>query len=196
LLRLSPEELSLRFIDQREWWPYLVLFAGLVLTSYGSSYYHLYPNNARLMWDQLPMTILFMSIVSALIAERIEVRAGICLLPVLLLVGASSVFYWYWSELHGIGDLRFYATVQSYSVLFLLLVMLFTARYTRGRDLVVVAGFYLLAKALELFDKRIYALGHIVSGHTLKHLMAAIAGYWILRMLERRRGIVCAPRMF
>jgi hypothetical protein len=35
-------------------------------------------------------------------------------------------------------------------------------------------------------DGQVFALGHVVSGHTLKHLAAAAAGYWILRMLKRR----------
>src|SRR5215469_2881489 len=189
LLRRRSEELSDCFIDRRERWPYLVACVGLILTAFGSSYYHLHPDNARLMWDQLPMTIVFMSVVAALIAERISVRAGLWLLPVLLLVGASSVFQWYWSEVHGVGDMRFYATVQTYSVLFLLLALLFPPRYTRGRDLLVVAGFYVLAKVLELLDRQIFGLGHIVSGHTLKHLVVAVAGYWILRMLQRRRAV-------
>jgi hypothetical protein len=88
-----------------------------------------------------------------------------------------------------VGDLRFYATVQAYSVIFLLLVLLCPPRYTRGSDLVIVAGFYVLAKLLETFDKTVFGWGHIVSGHTLKHLAAATAGYWILRMLQRRRSV-------
>ena len=50
-------------------------------------------------------------------------------------------------------------------------------------------AFYVLAKALEALDGPIFELGHIVSGHTLKHLAAAGAGYWILRMLLMRRLI-------
>jgi hypothetical protein len=50
----------------------------------------------------------------------------------------------------------------------------------------VVVAFYVLAKILEETDKQVFALGHIVSGHTLKHLAAAAAGYWILRMLTSR----------
>lgn len=107
----------------------------------------------------------------------------------LLLVGISSVLQWYWSEVHGAGDLRFYATVQAYSVLFLLLVLLLPPRYTRGHDLAIVAGFYVLAKLLETFDKTVFAWGHILSGHTLKHLAGAVAGYWILRMLQWRRPV-------
>jgi hypothetical protein len=53
--------------------------------------------------------------------------------------------------------------------------------------LAIVVGFYALAKVLEALDKPISAAGHIVSGHTLKHLAAAAAGYCILRMLQKRR---------
>jgi len=127
--------------------------------------------------------------VSALIAERINLRIGLWLLPILLLIGMGSVLQWYMSELHGVGDLRFYATVQTYSVLFLLMALLFPPRYTCGSGLVFVAGFYILAKILEVLDKQIFSLGHVVSGHTLKHLAASLAGYWILRMLQRRRPI-------
>jgi hypothetical protein len=34
-------------------------------------------------------------------------------------------------------------------------------------------GFYVLAKAFEALDRQIFQLGHLVSGHTLKHLAAA-----------------------
>ena len=177
------------FIDRRERWPYLLVFVGMLLTAFGSSYYHLEPNNARLVWDRLPMTIAFMSIVAAVIAERISVRAGLWLLPILLLVGISSVLQWYLSEQRGQGDLRFYGTVQAYSILFLLIALLLRPRYTRSADLAIVAGFYVLAKALEALDKPIFALGNVVSGHTLKHLAAALAGYWVLRMLQKRRPL-------
>ena len=91
--------------------------------------------------------------------------------------------------MRGAGDLRLYATVQAFSVVFLLVALLFRPRYTRGADLVVVAGFYVLAKVLETFDREIFRVVHGVSGHTLKHLAAALAGYWILRMLQKREPI-------
>ena len=158
------------FVDEREQWPYLFAFAGLLLTAFGSSYYHLAPDNARLVWDRLPMTITFMSMVSAVIAERISVRLGIWLLPVLLVIGPASVLQWYWSETKGSGDLRFYAAVQAYSALVILMALLFPRRYTRTGDFGLVIGFYALAKGLELLDKPIFGAAHAVSGHTLKHL--------------------------
>ena len=133
------------------------------------------------------MTIVFMSLVAAMIAERISVRAALWLWPILLVIGILSVLQWHWSEQAGHGDLRFYAAVQVYAVLVLLLVLLLPTRYTHGWYLGVVVGFYVLAKLLETFDRQVFAVGHVVSGHTLKHIVAGFAGYWILRMLEKRK---------
>lgn len=177
------------FVDEWEQWPYLFAFIGLLLTAFGSSYYHLAPDNARLVWDRLPMTITFMSMVSAVIAERISVRLGIWLLPVLLVIGPASVLQWYWSEIRGAGDLRFYAAVQAYSALVILMALFFPRRYTRTGDFGLVIGFYALAKLLELLDKPIFEATRVVSGHTLKHLAAAAAGYCILRMLQERKPV-------
>ena len=135
------------------------------------------------------MTIAFMSLVAAVIAERISLRAGLWLLPILLLVGMDSVLQWFMSEVRDAGDLRFYAAVQLYSVLVLVIALFMPQRYTRGWDLAVVAGLYALAKVLEILDRQIFAMGHIVSGHTLKHLAAAAGAYWILRMLQKRRPL-------
>jgi hypothetical protein len=189
LSRLSLHETGTRFAERRERWFYVVVFFGMLLTAAGSSYYHWSPDNDRLVWDRLPMTIVFMSLVAAMIAERISLRAALWLWPMLLAVGVLSVLQWHWSEQAGHGDLRLYAAVQVYAVLVLLLVLFLPARYTRSADLGVVVGFYVLAKLLETFDKQVFALGHVVSGHTLKHIAAGFAGLWILRMLERRRPL-------
>jgi hypothetical protein len=190
LFTLTPQQSSQCFIDPSERWPYYFVFLGLLLTAFGSSYYHLVPDNARLVWDRLPMTTVFMALVAAMIAERISVRTGLWLLPVLLTIGVASVIQWHLSEVRGAGDLRFYAAVQVYAGLTLLLILLFPARYTRGSDLVVVVGFYVLAKILETFDSAIFHFDHVISGHTLKHLAGAAAGYWILRMLQKRKPLL------
>ncbi len=189
LICLSPQNTARYFVDPRERWPYTLAFFGMLLTAFGSAYYHLAPNNARLVWDRIPMTIVFGSLVAAVIAERISVHAGVRLLPFLIAIGAGSVLQWYADEWHGHGDLRFYAAVQAYSTIVLLLALLLPPKYSRGSDFAVVVGFYVLAKILELADRRVFAFGHIVSGHTLKHLVAAAAGYWILRMLQLREPV-------
>ncbi len=177
---------SATFSDHRERRLYLVMFASLILTAFGSVYYHLDPGNARLVWDRIPIMMVFMALLAAVIAERVSVAAGLWLFPVLQAAGIGSVLLWRAGELQDHGDLRFYAAVQAYAILTLLLLLLVPAKYTRGSDLVVVVGFYVLAKMLEESDRQIFAVAHLVSGHTLKHLAAAAAGYWILRMLQKR----------
>ena len=177
---------KVKFTDQRELWIYVVVFAGLILTAAGSAYYHLAPDNARLVWDRIPIMIVFMALLVAAIAERLSVNVGLWLFPVLQAAGIASVLQWQASEARGQGDLRFYAAVQVYSILVLLLMLLVRSEYTRGSDFAVVVGFYVLAKMLEECDRQVFSAGHIVSGHTLKHVAAAGAGYWILRMLKKR----------
>jgi len=187
LFRKSKQEC---FVDPRERWAYVLVFLGLFLTAFGSGYYHLAPDNARLVWDRLPMTLAFMGLVSAMISERLSVTAGFYLLPLLLLIGAGSVVWWWRSETAGASDLRFYAAVQVYAVLILAILLLLPPRYTRSADFAVVFGFYVLAKIFETADRQIFSLDrNIVSGHTLKHLAAGAAGFWILRMLQKRQPI-------
>jgi hypothetical protein len=178
-----------QFLNPRERWPYVLVFVGLVLTAFGSAYYHLAPDNARLVWDRLPMTIVFMPLMAALIAERVNLKLGLWLLPVLIAIGVGSVIQWHLSEQRGAGDMRFYAAVQLYALLALLAALLLPPRYTRGSDLLVVVSFYVLAKVFEAADRQIFTLGNLLSGHTLKHLAAGAAGIWVLRMLRKRRPI-------
>ncbi len=177
-------------IDPWERWPFLVLFAGVGLTGFGSAYYHLAPTNATLFWDRFPMTIAFMSFFTAIIAERISLNAGRRLFLPLVAAGMGSVVSWHLGELQGAGDLRFYGLIQFFPLLAIpLMLLLFPPRYTRTADLFGVVGLYALAKIFELFDAQIFALGRLVSGHTLKHLASAMAAYWILRMLRKRSPV-------
>jgi len=188
ILLFSPG--TVEFSDGRERWLYLVMFASLILTAFGSGYYHLAPDNARLVWDRIPIMIVFMALLAAVIAERVTVGTGLALFPILEIIGVASIFYWRSSELQGQGDLRFYAAVQVYAILILLLSLLLPAKYTHGSDFAVVVGFYILAKILEETDRQVFSVGHAVSGHTLKHLAAAVAGYWILQMLVKRKALL------
>jgi hypothetical protein len=175
------------FVEPRERAPYFVLFVSLALTAFGSAYYHLAPDNNRLMWDRLPLAVAIMALLASTLAERVSARAGSGLLPLLVAIGAGCVLHWNWSEQRGAGNLNFYIVVQFYSILLIiLLAKFFPSRYTRGTDIYGVIGWYALAKVAEVADHQIYDLRNVVSGHTAKHLVAAVAAYWILRMLERR----------
>jgi Ceramidase len=178
---------STQFEFRNERWPYAIFFVGLLLTAVGSSYYHLAPDNARLFWDRLPMTVAFMSLVAAQLVDRVSVRLGFALLMPMMLVGAASVMYWRVTEEAGVGNLVPYAILQVYSVLLVLLIAQSApSRYTRGNDIYWVFAAYVVAKILELLDRQLLALGNLVSGHTLKHLAAAVAGLIVCRMLVLR----------
>lgn len=177
-----------RFIDERERRAYAAFFGGLILTAFASAWYHLAPTDARLTWDRLTMTLAFAGFFAALIQERLGARAGSIVLAGLLVIGPGAVLYWYGSELSGAGDLRAYLLLQGLVMLSApLLVWRWPGRYDRGGDWLAVLGLYLLALALEWLDKPVFAATGIVSGHTLKHLAAAAAGWMVLRHLRRRR---------
>ena len=112
------------------------------------------------------------------IGERISVKIGMRSLPLLLILGIASVLYWNFTQDRGQGDLRPYALVQFGSLAVLvLLVALFPPRYTRGSDLIVSLALYVVSRLFETFDGGIFSLGKIVSGHSLKHVAAAISAY-------------------
>jgi hypothetical protein len=174
------------FIESAERLPYAVFFFGAVLTSFGSTVYHWKPSDATLAWDRLPLTVAFMAILAAMIVERIDVKVGLRALWLLLLAGAASVWYWRWN-----GNLWPYAATQYLSILLVaLMIVLFPPRYSRSADLLCAGGLYALAKIAEALDARIWDATRFVSGHTLKHVLAAVAVYWVLRMLLRRSGYI------
>ena len=179
------------FLDQRERVPYLVFFAGVMLTGMGSFWYHLAPSNSRLPWDLLPMSFSFVALVVAAYMERVNVRAGYLAMVPMLLAGGFTVVYWYVTSWAGQGDYKYYLFLEfSSPVVLALLIGLFPPRYTGFRFLAIGFGLYVAAKVFEGYDFAIYRhLGRTVSGHTLKHLTAGVACYWILEMLRRRRPV-------
>ncbi len=179
------------FASAAERWPYLVFAVGVLLTGAGSCYYHLQPDNETLFWDRLPMTISFMSLIAAQIVDRVDVRAGLLALVPMLLAGIATAVYWIVTERLGRGNVVPYVVLQAYAVIMLLvLAAMHPSRYTHGNAIYAVFAGYLLAKGFEHFDRQIFELTGAVSGHTLKHLAAGIAGLPVVHMLWRRRLVV------
>ena len=163
----------------------VVLFSGIFLTGFGSSYYHLNPNDSTLFWDRLPMTLCFAAILAAVVQERVDTRAGVILLRPLLAAGVFSLLLWRWTD-----DLRLYAWAQFFPLLTSILVLqLFPPKYTGAFYWIIAAALYALAKLLEYYDYAIFSAGSILSGHTLKHLAAATACFAMLRLFQTRRPI-------
>lgn len=161
--------LGLRATTRPDWrW----FFWGVLLTGFGSSYYHLNPTNETLVWDRLPMAIAFMALFSALSQDYGFRR--LTLYPSLAF-GVLSVLYWAWAD-----DLSLYILVQFGSLLWILgLMVLRPSPFSTRRYLGLAFLGYALAKVLEWADAPFYAFLP-VSGHTLKHLISALAAYAIL----------------
>uniref|UniRef100_A0A7N1A1V6 Ceramidase n=1 Tax=Kalanchoe fedtschenkoi TaxID=63787 RepID=A0A7N1A1V6_KALFE len=166
-----------------EFWGWAFFFIGVAAVSFGSSYYHLNPNDARLVWDRLPMTIAFTSIVAIFIIERIDEHKGTLSILPLLMAGIVSIIYWRFFD-----DLRPYALVQFLPCIAIpLMAILLPPMYTHSTYWLWAAGFYLLAKVEEAMDKTIYSwTHHIFSGHTIKHLCAAMVPLFLTLMLAKR----------
>ena len=176
---------------QERWtrWPYRTLFAGAVLTAFGSTWYHLAPANAGLVWDRLPMTIAFTGLLTAVLAERVSERIARNLFVPLMIAGGLSVLYWYATELAGLGDLRPYALIQFGSLAVLLSVLLLYRSAEAGAPFLWAGlGCYAVAKIFELADAPIYS-ALPVSGHTLKHFAAAAGIAAVALMLEARSEV-------
>lgn len=161
---------------------WLTLFIGVFLVAIGSSYYHLNPNNQTLVWDRLPMAIGFMGLFVALLSEWLSPKLEWTLIPMCLLA-AASVYYW-----HIADDLRFYAWIQFFPLLFIILVgALFRPNIPHINFLYLGLACYALSKITEHFDHSIYKItNEVISGHSIKHLAAAFGTYYIYVMLAKR----------
>jgi hypothetical protein len=173
-----------RLVDPAtETWPLALFFLGNVATCFGSAYFHTQPDlGARLAWDRLPMTIAFAAFLGVQINERIRMGTGSRLVVPLAILGAATVGWW----LHA-KDLGWYSAYQAFAAAgTLFLLVFFTPLYTGDRYYAAGIAFYGVAKAFELFDRRIYdAIG--IAGHPLKHLAAAGTTAMVVVHLARRR---------
>jgi len=132
----------------------MLLFLGIFLTGFGSSYYHLEPNDQTLFWDRLPMAIGFMAIFAIAIEERVDQRVGAILLWPMTAIGVFSLLLWRWT-----GDLRLYAWVQFFPCLALpLIFLLFAPGFSGAIYWLLAAMFYGLAKLFEFYDSAIYSI--------------------------------------
>lgn len=174
----------------RETIVFAVLFLGIFLTGLGSCYYHWAPNNHTLVWDRIPITLVFMSLLALTIMEKVNSTIGFWLLVPLIIFGIFSVEYWHWTEDLGHGDLRLYALVQFCSMFVIAAILyLFPTPYPPLKSYLWMMFFYALAKLCEHLDALIYMTTGWISGHTLKHIFAAISTYWIVVMLKQKEPI-------
>ncbi len=185
---LSPK--SRASVQSADRWMYLLFFAAVALTGVTSAYYHLSPDNPRLFWDRLTISIMFMALFAIIINEYWSRSLATRLFLPLLALGVAVVFYWYITESLGRGDLRPYLLAQLYPALAIVVIVWRShGRYTGTATFYAALAWYAGAKLYEFLDEAIYSLGQVVSGHTLKHLGAAVSCYLILSWVRHRRPL-------
>ncbi|MBC7694350.1 MAG: ceramidase domain-containing protein [Burkholderiales bacterium] len=164
-----------------------VFFLGVFLTGIGSVYYHLNPTNETLFWDRLPMTISFMAFFSIVVGEFISVKLGYRFFIPLLICGVLSLLYWQVTENSGAGDLRFYVLIQFLPIVLITAILILYKNNNGNVLYYLVLSIYLLAKLFELNDEFIFSTNLIISGHSIKHIIAAAAPLVFLIGLSKRK---------
>jgi len=178
---------SARAAVGRAWPGFVTFLIALAWTAAGSGYYHWAPDNARLVWDRLPIALACAGLLDAMHARSF---AGSMpwRLPGLIAFAVASVAWWAWTDARGIGDLRPYLLLQGAPLVVVPLWQAAAGAPRRERIAFAIAiALYALAKVLELADAQVLHATGFVSGHTLKHLVAALAAAVIVQLLTERR---------
>ena len=148
-----------------------LFFISIILTGLGSGYYHLSPNDFTLVFDRLALTLVFTFILAMLASIRISERSGFHTLAELIILAPLTVLIWNYN-----GNLTPYAVFQFGGIILILLTLLLTKAQKQSpcfASLIILYGF---AKLAVFYDVEIFKLSqNLISGHTLKHLIGAIA---------------------
>ncbi|WP_394788813.1 hypothetical protein [Rhodoferax sp.] len=168
-----------------------LFFLGLVVTALCSSVYHWQPGDGGLVFDRLGIVLAFAGLLGLALADRVSDRAGLAMMAVVLVCGPYAVGVWVFS-----GNLLPWAVLQGGGMLLLLcLAWCPPAAETWGIRLGTVIVVYSLAKLLELGDHSVFAwTGGWVSGHSLKHALAALAAWPVLVAMRPQKPVHNGPR--
>jgi hypothetical protein len=162
----------------------LVFFAGLVATGFGSAWYHWAPDAAGLVWDRLGMAVTYAGARALAVAERVgqaparqalRVLLPLAVLSAILPASNGNVLPWAVLQFGGMALIVWLALGEP-------------VPGAIGIRLGALIGLYALAKALELGDTAVFhATADTISGHSLKHLVAALAAWPVIAALKPQR---------
>ncbi|KAI4316523.1 hypothetical protein L6164_024501 [Bauhinia variegata] len=169
--------------SKAEVWAWVLFYAGTASMAFGSAYYHLKPDNNRLLWDTLPIMVAYIALLSSLLVERIGQRTGLCCTFSLLLASFLCVAY---ERIY--NDNRFCTMFQLILPVAIPGVAFFySSKYTHSSYWFWSAGIYLLAKLEAVADRKLYQLNNFtISGHSLEHLCSALIPVLLSVMLTYR----------
>lgn len=162
-------------------------FFGLIVTAAFSAWYHLQPDNEGLAIDRYGMTIAFAGLMGLAASDRVSERAGLWLALAVLVGGACGVQTW-----SALDNVLPWAILQYGGMALILALACLPARIgALSIPLLTVILVYALAKLLEHADQWVFELTQgLVSGHTLKHLVASCAALPVVSAIRRERPLV------
>ncbi len=168
-----------------------LFFAAVAVTALGSAYYHWAPDSQRLLWDRLPLGLVAACFPALVLADRARLTgASGWALAAWLAYGPLSVLYWYFGDAQGTGVLWPYTLVKLVGILTCLgFLAVLPPRHSLGAMYVLGLALYVVAGVTEAKDAAIFAATGFVSGHTLKHLLAALGVAGLAWMVARRQAV-------
>jgi hypothetical protein len=175
---------GLRAVGMR--WPaYAIFLVAIVLTTFGSGFYHWAPDNDRLLWDRIPIALACGALLAGVHADT-HPESPPWLPAVLVITAVASCAWWFFTEKLGKGDLRPYLFFQVALVLIPIWQWLADSPRADRIAFGVAVVLYALAKAAEIYDREIYESLGFMSGHTVKHLLSALAAFVLAHNIARR----------
>ena len=151
-----------------------LFFSGLAITAACSACYHWVPNDNGLALDRLGMVVAFAGLLGLVAAGRVSARSGQILGLSTLVLGPACIAVWL-----GSGNVLPWAVLQ-FGAMALVLWLSFKTALPSAWPVSwgAVILIYAAAKLFEQYDHQVYELlGHVVSGHSLKHLVASLAAW-------------------
>lgn len=148
-----------------------ILAFHISLIALTSTYYHIYPTNARIVWDMLSIATTHAVVLSYFVEEKIAIT--------LYLFSIISVIYWFLYN-----DLRPYILLLVGIPLYIILQIYNDERVKQYIIPLIISG--LFTRYVEHNDAKIFKITNkTISGHTLKHLSAGISLYVTIIILEK-----------
>ena len=167
-----------------------VFFWGLLFTAVGSSVYHWMPDAHSLVLDRLGMAVTFAGALGLAMAERVGASVARNTSVTVLVSGSLSAAL---PLTH--GNVLPWVVVQFGGMGFMAWAALRTPLPTAtGVSLGGLITLYTLAKLFEMGDAAVFhATGDLVSGHSLKHGVAALAAWPVIRALRQNAAAPGKP---
>lgn len=151
----------------------ILFFTSVFLVTFGSGYFHLDPGPHRIFLDRLPISLAAGAILGILLIDHGSKTQSGAYLTLAATMAFALAGLWHVTET---GDLRLYALTQAAP---LILALIFATTWNGcqhmipGKRLLALAALYAAAKAAEIYDGEVFAQIELLSGHNLKHLLAA-----------------------